>query len=141
MIKNFADCLKTGKIKKFSRGKDLFAKELRLAKEDLKIAQKSLEDENYRWCIIQIYYSMFHSARSLLYFKNFREHSHYCLNYAIRELYVKQGEIDVFLLEALLEAKNLREAADYYGDYSEINARKLIGKAKQFINKAEVIIK
>ena len=141
MIKNFADCLKTGKIKKFSRGKNLAAKELRLAKEDLKIAQKSLEDENYRWCIIQIYYSMFHSARSLLYFKNFREHSHYCLNYAIRELYVKQGEIDVFLLEALLEAKNLREAADYYGDYSEINARKLIGKAKQFINKAEVIIK
>ena len=58
MIKNFADCLKTGKIKKFSRGKDLAAKELRLAKEDLKTAQISLKDENYRWCIIHIYYSM-----------------------------------------------------------------------------------
>ena len=67
MIKNFEDCLKKGKIKKFSRGKSLAGKELRLAKEDLNSAQKSFDDENYRWCIIQVYYSMFHSARSLLY--------------------------------------------------------------------------
>ena len=40
MIKNFADCLKRGKIKKFSRGRKLAAKELRLAKEDLGSAEK-----------------------------------------------------------------------------------------------------
>ncbi len=140
MIKDFKSCLKNGKIKKFSRGKNLTKKELKLAKDDLKTAQKSFTDKNYRWCIIQVYYSMFHSARSLLYFKNYKEHSHYCLILAIRELYVKQGEIDVFLVEALLEAKNLREAADYYGDYSSINAKKLLEKAKKMIKKVEEII-
>ena len=140
MIKNFEDCLKTGKIKKFSRGKILSPKEIRLAEEDLKIAKKSFKDKNYRWCIIQIYYSMFHSARALLYFENFREHSHYCLNKAIRELYVKQGRIDVFFLEALLEAKNLREAADYYGDYNDVNTKKLLKRAERFIEKAKEII-
>lgn len=141
MINNFKDCLKKGKIKKFSRGKNLAGKELKLAKEDLNSAQKSFADKNYRWCIIQVYYSMFHSARYLLYFKNYREHSHYCLNIAIRELYVKQGEIDVFLVEALSEAKNLREAADYYGDYSGINAKKLLDNAERFIKKAEELKK
>jgi len=140
MIKNFEDCLKTGKIKKFSRGKTLSPKEIRLAQEDLITAEKSFKDRNYRWCIIQIYYSMFHSARALLYFENFRERSHYCLNQAIRELYVKQGKIDVFFLEALLEAKNLREAADYYGDYSDINTEKLLKRAEKFIEKAKKII-
>ncbi|MBU4082392.1 HEPN domain-containing protein [Patescibacteria group bacterium] len=140
MIQSFDDCLKKGKIKRFSRGKSLAKKELRIAKDDLKSARKSFSDKNYRWCIIQVYYSMFHSARSLLYFKNFREHSHYCLNQAIRKLYVEQGEIDVFFVEALSEAKNLREAADYYGDYSGANAKKLLKKAEKFIEKAEEII-
>ncbi|MEA3463768.1 MAG: HEPN domain-containing protein [Patescibacteria group bacterium] len=140
MIKNFEDCLKKGKIKKFSRGKSLAGKELRLAKEDLNSAKKSFVDKNYRWCIIQIYYSMFYSARSLLYFQNYKEHSHYCLNQAIRELYVKEGKIDVFFIEALAEAKNLREAADYYGDYSGINAKKLLEKVFKLLEKAKHII-
>jgi len=139
MVKNFEECLKKGKVKRFSRGKSLAPKELRLAEEDLRMAKKSFKDGNYRWCVIQIYYSMFHSARTLLYFKNYREHSHYCLNQAIKELYVKPGKLEASFLEALSEAKNLREAADYYGEYSEINAKKLINKAKQFIEVVEEI--
>ncbi len=140
MAKNFEDCLKTNKIRKFSRGKILAPKEIRLAAEDLKTAHKSFEDKNYKWCIIQIYYSMFHSARALLYYKNLKEHSHYCLIQAIKELYVKENKIDIFFLEALLEAKNLREAADYYGDYSEINAKKLLNRAEKFVEKVKEII-
>ncbi len=140
MIKNFEDCLKSEKIKKFSRGKSLVPKEIRLAEEDLETAQKSFEDENYRWCVIQTYYSMFHSARALLYFKNYREHSHYCLIQAIKELYVKSDKLEASFLEALLEAKNLREAADYYGDYSDINAKKLLNRAEKFIEKVKEII-
>jgi uncharacterized protein (UPF0332 family) len=140
MIKSFADCLKSNKIKKFSRGKELTGKELRLAEEDFKTAQTSFNDKNYRWCIIQIYYSMFHSARALLYFKNYREHSHYCLGQAIRELYVKNHELEAFFLEALLEARNLREAADYYGDYSKINSSKLLDKAKRFNKRVKEMI-
>ena len=48
----------------------------------------------------------------------------------------------MFLVEALSEAKNLREAADYYGDYSDINAKRLLGRAEKFIEKAgEIILK
>ncbi len=40
-----------------------------------------------------------------------------------------------------MEAKNLREAADYYGDFSETNAGKIAKRAGDFLKKAEEIIK
>ena len=54
-----------------------------------------------------------------------------------KELYVKPGKLEMSFLDALLEGKNLREAADYYGEYSAVNAKKLFNKAKQFIIEAK----
>lgn len=141
MSQEFKKCLERGKIKIFSPGPKLAKKELKLADEDLKMATKSFKGENYRWSIIQSYYSMFHSARALLYSKKYREKSHYCLIEAIRTLFVETGKINVLLVESLLEAKNLREAADYYGDFSEINCQKLVRKAKEFLDTARDILK
>jgi len=140
MSQEFKKCLERGKIKKFSSGKKLAKKELRLAEEDLKISLKSLSERNYKWSIIQSYYSMFHSARTLLYSKNYREKSHFCLAEAIRTLFVETGKISVSLIESFLEAKNLREAADYYGDFSELNGKKLAKKAEEFLETAKEII-
>jgi len=140
MSKNFEECIRKGKIKEFSQGEFLASKEIRLAEEDLKSACGSFKEGNYRWCVIQTYYSMFHSARALLYHKNYRERSHFCLGEAIKTLYVEKGRLDIFLIEALAEAKNLREAADYYGDYSGINSEKLLKKAEQFIGESKKII-
>jgi len=140
MSSHFEECLKKRKIKKFSRGKFLVSKEIKLAKDDLKFAKKSFKEENYRWSIIQTYYSMFHSARALLYSKNYREHSHFCLREAIKKLYVEKGELSIKLLNALAEAKNLREVADYYGDYSGLNAEKLLEKANKFFRRSKEII-
>ncbi len=140
MSQEFKNCLAKGKIKEFSPGKNLAPKELRLAEDDLNTARKSFSESNFKWCIIQSYYSMFHSARALLYFKGYREKSHYCLIEAIKFLYLDKGELDRSLVEALIEAKNLREGADYYGDFSEINAKKLIDKGGSFCTKAKLLI-
>src|SRR3990170_5649065 len=121
MSQEFSKCLERGKIKKFTPGPKLAGKEVKLAKDDLQISLKSLSEKNYKWSIIQSYYSMFHSARALIYFEGDREKSHFCLIEAVRSLFVETGKLNVLLVEGLLEAKNLREAADYYGDFSEIN--------------------
>ena len=78
MRAEFDECLKKGKIKEFSRGKVLVSKELESAQDDLVTAEESFTNKKYKWCAIQSYYSMFHSARGLLYAKNYRERSHYC---------------------------------------------------------------
>jgi len=141
MSQEFKKCLERGKIKSFSPGPKLAPKELRLAGEDLKSSEKSFKEKNHRWSIIQAYYSMFHSARALIYSKGYREKSHFCLIEAVRTLFCETGQLNAILIESLLEAKNLREAADYYGDFSEMNCKKLIRKAKEFLEIAGDIVK
>jgi len=49
---NFQKCLDERKIKPFLKGKMLVSKELKIAKEDWKIAKESLGEKNYKWSII-----------------------------------------------------------------------------------------
>lgn len=137
MSQEFDKCLARGKIKTFSPGPDLKDLELKLAKDDLAVAERSFAEENYKWSIIQSYYSMFHSCRALIYIKCYREKSHFCLIEAVRTLYVETGLLSSKFLESFIEAKNLREGADYYGDFSIVNAEKLINKAREFISYLE----
>ena len=134
MNPEFKDCLRKRKLKKFSRGKALVNKELKSAEEDLKTAKESFNNENYKWATIQCYYSMFHSARALLYSKNYRERSHYCLIVALRIFYGEKGLLSGNLIEGLQKAKALRENADYYDQWSKAGAEALFDLADKFLN-------
>lgn len=137
----FDQCLERGKIASFSRGKKLVSKEIKLAQDDFKYAQQAFELKNYKWSTIQAYYSMFHSARALLYNKNYRERSHFCLIEAIRYLYIEKGLLDFALIKALQKGKMLREEADYYGEFTKENAKDLMTKAQEFIRASGKILK
>lgn len=141
MSLEYDDCVKRGKIKPFSRGKTLAPKEIETAVADLERAEKTYKDGDFKWATIQIYYSMFHSARALLYARNLREHSHYCLIAAVKKLYVEDKRLAVSLLEGLQEAKMLREDADYYSRWSKESCERLLQFGTQFLNKAREIIK
>lgn len=140
MSNEYEQCLKRNKIRKFTPGPNLVSKELESAKMDFKIAQKSFKDNNYKWSIIQTYYSMFHSARALLYSRSLREKSHYCLIESMRTLFVDKGLLRFELVEALQKAKNLREDADYYGDFSRDSANILLKNAELFYKTANKIL-
>ena len=105
MSSEYDECLQKGKIKPFSRGSVLAAKELETAASDLDSAEKTFSDGNYKWATIQVYYAMFHAARALLYSKDMRERSHYCLMVAVKELFINTKLIPAALFEALKEAK------------------------------------
>lgn len=141
MSREHDECIKKGKIKPFSRGIMLAPKELDTAKADLEAANKTYREDDFKWATIQIYYSMFHSARALLYAKNLREHSHYCLIAAIKALYVETKQIPISFIESLQEAKNLREEADYYNRWSQTGCEKLLKIAEEFLREAESLIK
>lgn len=76
MENKFQECLERKKIVSFSRGPKLVAKELKLASFDLGRAKVSFREKDYKWATVQTYYSMFHSARALLYAKSYRGKSH-----------------------------------------------------------------
>jgi len=133
MSQEFDDCLKRRKITEFERAKGLASKELNEAERDLESAKASFKNKSYKWATIQAYYSMFHSARALIYSKGYRERSHYCLIVGIRHLFASKGLIDTRLVEALQLGKTLRENADYYGEFSEDATKQMIENAAEFL--------
>lgn len=137
---NFEECLKNGRIKEFSQGRYLVSKEFKTAERDLNDAKDGFEREKYKWTTIQSYYAMFHAARALLYNKNYREKSHYCLITALRHLYVETGQISFYFIEILQKGKALREDADYYDDWSKLGAGEMLKLAEEFLDKVKELI-
>jgi uncharacterized protein (UPF0332 family) len=136
----FEKCLQRGFIREFSRGPALVPKEIHNAELDLKSAEESFKNKSYKWATIQAYYSMFHTARALLYAKGYREKSHWCLIESMRTFYIDKGKIGFWLVETLQQAKTLREEADYYGDFSQSKAEDIIEKTEEFLIKAKEIL-
>jgi len=135
----FEECLKRGKIKEFSQGKTLAGKELESAEKDFMDGKEGFNREKYKWTTIQCYYAMFHAARALLYSKNYREKSHYCLIIALRHLFVETELLSFHFIEALQKGKALREDADYYDDWSKLGASEMIKLAEEFLSKVKEI--
>lgn len=141
MNPEFEKCLKKRKLREFSRGKYLVEKEYNIGLKDLEDAKDSFKREKFKWATIQAYYAMFHCARALIYAKNYREKSHYCLIVALRTLYVEKGELELSLVENFQRAKNLRENADYYDEWSEAGAEELLRTAEKFSTRVKEILK
>ncbi|OGL40433.1 MAG: hypothetical protein A2042_07470 [Candidatus Schekmanbacteria bacterium GWA2_38_11] len=124
----------------FSQGKSLIKKELVAAQDDLKEAKDRLKNKRYKYAIITAYYSMFHTARALIYSKGYREKSHYYLLVALQALFVDEGLLEEELTKDFHTAMVLREGADYHGEFSKEGAESSIESATKFLQKAEVIL-
>jgi len=136
----FKQCLESGKIASFPRGKELVGKELSIARRDLLDAKSVYENQRYKWSTIQAYYAMFHTARALVYSRGYRENSHFCLSVALRALFIEEGKLDAQTGRDFLNAMNLREAADYEAEFSMEGAKAVIASAERFIEKATAIL-
>jgi uncharacterized protein (UPF0332 family) len=137
----FKRCIERGKIVAFGKGTSLVGKELNSAGDDLLAAKDSFERGNYKWATIQAYYSMFHTARGLIYAKKYREKSHYCLVIALEHLYVERGLLDKVFIESLMMGKEMRESADYRSSFSREGADNLIKAAEDFLSIAKKLSK
>ncbi len=141
MNPEFRECKERKKIVPFSAGKRLIYKELRSAQEDLDDAIFGLSHGKHKWPTIQGYYSMYHTARALLFSRDYREKSHYCLYVALKALFVEPGKLEVEFVEAFYHAMILRENADYRSKFSKTGATVVLKRAEEFLQKATKILK
>jgi len=116
----------------------MIRREVEAAQSDLRDARDSLERDKFKWATIQGYYSMFHSARALLYRRGYREKSHAALSVAIRELY--SGELELSLIDGFEEAMNLRQEADYGLKFSEAGATETVEGAERFLGRVKELL-
>ncbi|MEA2055847.1 MAG: HEPN domain-containing protein [Candidatus Thermoplasmatota archaeon] len=85
---------------------------------------------------MQSYYSMFHAAKALVLKRGYREKSHFCLIIALRELYVKEEQLNAEMVENLELCMNLRHEADYGLTYHQESAETAIKYAEEFLDNA-----
>lgn len=134
----FMQLLNERKLVKASISRRMVLKEVKGAEMDLRDARDSLDREKFKWATIQAYYSMFHSARALLYDRGYREKSHYALSVALRELFSRKigGE----LTDTFEQSMELRQEADYGLIFSEEGAMETIEGAEKFLEKARQLL-
>jgi uncharacterized protein (UPF0332 family) len=129
----FDECLERGKIVKIPVDPALVVKELREAEADLIAAERSIADNQEKWAIIQGYYSLFHSLRSQVFSRGYREKSHRCLKYAVEALLVDEGVLAPEVLDHFSFAMDLREGADYGCIYNVESARIVVASARSVL--------
>lgn len=139
-MSEFEDCLEKRRIIKYPRIKSRAKDEIVAAEEDLKDAEDFFKRKRFKYATIAGYYSLFHSARALIFSKGYRERNHQCLRIAIKELFVREKILESKYLEYLEEAVGLREAADYQNLYSKEGAKRAILGAEEFLKVAKEIL-
>lgn len=137
MSYKFDKCIENRSLVKEDIPHDMVLQEIDAAEHELTRAKETLEQGDSKWATIQGYYSMFHSARALIFSKGYRERSHYCLRIAVKELFVFTNELDPEFIDYLEEAKSLREQADYGLNYYPSSAKENIDNASRFLKKAK----
>ncbi len=135
----FRRLLEDRKLQRIRPKNDLIAKEIVSAEYDLGKSRNSLKEEDYKWAIIQAYYSMFHAARALIYSKGYREKSHRACLVALKEFFL--GALGEQRINDFEEAMGLRESADYGSAYTDEDAKNLILKAEDFLGNVRRILK
>ena len=140
MNREFKECLERRKIISFSGGKRFIKKELKSAQQDLDDANFGLSHRKYKWPTIQGYYSMYHTARALLFSQDYREKSHYCLYAALKALFIEPGILDIKFADAFYHAMILRENADYRSHFSKTGATLVLKRAREFLLRAKEIL-
>lgn len=137
----FQKAIEKKKILPFAQGKRQMKKELKEAENDLAEALNRFDNEKYKYATINGYYSMFHSARALVYSKGYREKSHYYLLVALSSLFVESGLLPEEIASEFHDAMVLREDADYHGNFTQEGAESVLKTAKEFLGIAKSILK
>jgi uncharacterized protein (UPF0332 family) len=129
--------LRERKLLKIKPDRNLLTKEIKGAEYDLGRARESLEKKDFKWATVQAYYSMFHSARALLYNEGYREKSHTALRIALKELFEASGRLGKETIRNFEDAMDLREEADYRLEFSESNSVEVVNGAQEFLDIAK----
>ena len=132
--------LDEGKITRFHASLEMVEKEVKAASDDLKTAEESLARGDIKWATVQGYYAFFHAVKALVYRGGYREKSHRALLTALEVLYIKDRRVQRRHLDALRNAMNLRESADYGMTYSQDGAKAIVSDAKKFLEVVDAIL-
>lgn len=130
----FNRCIERGDIVRILKDSALIKFEISEAEYDLLSAVSSFERGDFKWAVIQGYYSQLHSLRALVYSKGYREKSHICLLHAVDALLADEGIIDREIFDNFSFAMKGREGPLEGCVYTEESGSFVINSAKMVLS-------
>lgn len=119
--------------------KKLISKELDEAKYDLDRANSALEQKDFKWAIIQAYYSIFHAAKAVLFSLGLKERRHFVVGVVLEQLN-KEGKIEPKYINDFHAAMTSREDADYRYIHSPDTAVYIVDVAEEFLERMKKLL-
>ena len=129
---NLKQCLGKGLLKESTPNQELADKEFKEAEYDLKKAADAFKSGDHKWTIVKSYYSMFHSAKAVLFQLWFVEKSHIAIIAVLEDL-EKRGKLEYRFTTYFRSAMNAREDADYHYTYSKEVSEHELKLAEEFL--------
>jgi len=108
------------------------------AQIDLGRSEHSMDEKDYKWSIVQSYYSIFNAARAILFKLGLRDQKHYVIADVLDEL-GKMGKLESKYVDDFKAAMKSREDANYRAIYSEDTADFVLEMAKEFLNRMKAL--
>lgn len=139
---DYNDCIKENLLRKIPSSKDKATQSIKKSKEWLLESEKSLKGGAAGSSILASYMSMFHAARSILFFDGYREKSHACIARYLEEKYVKTKKLDLKWVELLDHSREVRHDDQYnLSSFStEEEAKNAFKSAKDFLFAMESLL-
>jgi uncharacterized protein (UPF0332 family) len=139
---DFNDCIKENLLRKMPPSSNKALQSIKKSKEWLLESEKSLNGGAAGSSILSSYMSMFHAARSILFFDGYREKSHACIARYLEEKYVKIKKLDIKWVELLDHCREIRHDDQYNLSFfsTEEEAENAFKSAKDFLNAMENLL-
>jgi uncharacterized protein (UPF0332 family) len=138
------DMLKERLIARIRADKDLAIKTFQIAKRDLEVAKKVLEEESYSWSFAIAYNSMLQAGRALMFSRGFKpagEHKHVSVVRFLHEVFGNEMTDRMITIFDRMRRKRNSMVYDEPDAISEQEARNAIAWAEEFAGKVENTLK
>jgi len=136
---NIDELIKQGTLTREPVDPNLIAKEIAEADSDLQQAERSLTQNNFKWAIIQSYYSMFHAAKAVLFSMGLREKKHFAVT-SVLEILSTDGKLEARFVNEFAGTQHDREEADYHYHHNKSSSENALSAAQDFVKRMKSLL-
>ena len=132
----FDACIRNGRLKPYQASEELLLKEIKTSLEEMDKARSCFREGRFEETVIQSYFAMYRSAKSLLFAGGYKDSNLYSLVAGVTRLYVAPGALDPDLIDMLKIAKDQKDLVQEGARCGRKDTRVILNAAIRQVHRA-----
>lgn len=132
----FDACIRNGRLKPVEASEEQLIKEIKTALDELEKARSCFRDGRFEETIVQSYFAMYRSAKSLLLSGGYKDTNLYSLVAGVTRLFVSPGALAPDLIELLKIAKDQKDLVQEGARCGRKDTRVIVDAAERLVSRA-----